>query len=131
MNIPDKIKVGGKVYTVTVTNRLDMGPDYSAEILYSQQEINLRPAAPEAQEASLLHELFHAMLAHLGYQEHDEKLVEGLANTLHMIAKDNPGLFSEPLTAPQGVKPCEGTRAPVEAEEPAGRGGCTRERSMW
>ena len=120
MNIPEKIKVGGKVYTVAVTDRLAMGPDYSAEILYGPQEINLRPAAPEAMEASLLHELFHAMLAHLGYQEHDEKLVEGLANTLHMIVKDNPRLFSEPLTASQGFEPCQGMQAPAEDESPAG-----------
>lgn len=93
MNIPKKIKIGGVPYKVTITENVKMGDDYAAEIRYQQQEINIRPAAPEVSEISFWHECVHGMMKALGLSEHDEKLVDGLAFQLHLLVKDNPRLF--------------------------------------
>ena len=95
MKIPERIKVGGKSYTVNTVNRLALGCDYSAEILYSDLQINITPQAQAKMEADFLHELVHAMLDHMGKKEHDEREVDGLAQALHMVLTDNPGLFGE------------------------------------
>lgn len=52
MNIPDSIKIGGKVYAVEITNKLDLGnANASAEILYSDLIIRVSPQAPAKMEA--------------------------------------------------------------------------------
>ena len=94
MNIPNKLKVGGRVYTVNVTPRLFLGCQCSAEILYSDLQINITPQAPEKMEGDLLHEMVHAIFAHLGYQEHDEQEVEAIAQALQMVINDNPKVFA-------------------------------------
>lgn len=94
MNIPEKLKVGGKTYTVNITPKLTLGCDYAAEILYTELEINVRPAAQEHMESSFLHEMVHAIFDHLGLKDHDEIQVDSIAQALHMIVKDNPGLFA-------------------------------------
>ena len=95
MNIPEKLKVGGKTYTVNITDRLVLGSDYGAEIMYTNLEINVRPAAQEHMEANFLHEMVHAIYEHMGLKDHDEIQVDGIAQALHMIIKDNPGMFAE------------------------------------
>ena len=44
-------------------------------------------------EADFLHEMLHGIYDFLGYTEHDEKHIDELANALHMIIKDNQGIF--------------------------------------
>jgi len=39
--------------------------------------------------------MFHGIFEHLGYNEHDEKLIDGLANALYMIIEDNPKMFEK------------------------------------
>lgn len=116
MNIPEKLKVGGTTYTVNITDKLSLGCDYAAEILYSHAEINIRPSNPERMEADFLHEMVHAILAHMGHKSHDEREVDGIAQALHMIIKDNPDLFApaaEEPSEPSGEeKPPEGITLP-------------------
>ena len=123
MRLPEKLKVGGKTYTVNVTDRLALGMDYAAEILYTAQEINIRPAAPEHMAASFLHEMVHAIFDHMGHKSHDEIMVDGIAQALHMIITDNPGLFSQPLGGSEGPGTLGATPVCPEAEKPVA-GGC-------
>lgn len=96
MKIPNKVKIGAKVYAVHITDRLDLGSvNYSGEILYNQLLIRICPSAKEKMEADFLHEMVHGIFDHLGYSEHDEKKVDELANVLHMIIKDNPEIFEK------------------------------------
>ena len=95
MNIPERIKIGGKTYSVKETDLLPLGRDYTGEIDYENQVIYIRPANSERMEATLLHEMLHAIFDHLGYTEHNEKHIDELANALHMVITDNPKLFSE------------------------------------
>ena len=95
MYIPKKIKIGGKVYTVEITNKLDLGNvNVSAEILYNDLVIRVSPQAQGKMEADFIHELIHAIFDHLGYKEHDEKRVDELAQALYMVIVDNPDLFT-------------------------------------
>ena len=44
MNIPKAVKIGGKTYTVEITNKLDLGNvNYSGEINYSDLVIRICP----------------------------------------------------------------------------------------
>lgn len=80
MKIPEKIKIGGKVYTVEITNKMDLGiNNVSAEIIYSDLVIRVSPQAQGKMEADFLHEVTHGILEHLGYKDHDEKRVDELA----------------------------------------------------
>lgn len=68
MKIPEKIKIGGKVYTVEITNKMDLGiNNVSAEIIYSDLVIRVSPQAQGKMEADFLHEVTHGILEHLGF----------------------------------------------------------------
>lgn len=95
MKIPEKVKIGGKVYRVEITNKLDLGNvNYSGEIIYTDLIIRICPNAQAKMEADLIHEMIHGMLDFLGYCEHEEKKVDELANVLHMVILDNPEIFT-------------------------------------
>ena len=95
MKIPEKIKIGGKVYTVEITNKMDLGiNNVSAEIIYSDLVIRVSPQAQGKMEADFLHEVTHGILEHLGYKDHDEKRVDELAQALYMVIQDNPEMFT-------------------------------------
>lgn len=95
MTIPEKLKIGAKVYGVEITNKLDLGNvNYSGEISCTDLVIRICPNAQAKMEADFLHEMIHGMLDHLDYTEHDEKKVDELANVLHMVILDNPAVFT-------------------------------------
>lgn len=95
MIIPKKVKVGGKTYHVEITDRLNMGTVYySGECVYSDLKIRIVPQAEQKMQADFLHELLHAVYAHLGYTDHDEKHIEELAEALYMVIQDNPEMFA-------------------------------------
>ena len=94
MNIPKKLKIGGKVYTVEITDKLFLGnANVSAEIMYNDLVIRVSPQAQGKMEADFLHELIHGIFDHLGYRDHDEKRVDELAQALYMVIVDNPNVF--------------------------------------
>ena len=94
MNIPKKLKIGGKVYTVEITDKLFLGnANVSAEITYNDLVIRVSPQAQGKMEADFLHELIHGIFDHLGYRDHDEKRVDELAQALYMVIVDNPDVF--------------------------------------
>jgi len=94
MNIPKKVKVGGKFYTVKITDCLIGGTDNrAAEIDYRNNEIRIGHNETSRQHASFWHEIFHAIFDDLGYSEHDEKQVDELSNKLHALIVDNPKIF--------------------------------------
>lgn len=94
MRIPDKLKIGGKIYDVEITNKLSIGSvNYSGEILYQDLIIRICPSAPGRMESDFIHEMIHGIFDHLGYTEHDEKKIDELANALYMVIQDNPEIF--------------------------------------
>ena len=96
MKIPKKLKVGGKVYRVEQTDRLNIGSvNYSGEIDYMALVIRIVPSAQQKMESDFLHEMVHAIYDNLGYTDHDEKKVDELANALYMVIQDNPEIFEK------------------------------------
>lgn len=94
MRIPDKLKIGGKIYDVEITNKLSIGSvNYSGEILYQDLIIRICPSALGRMESDFIHEMLHGIFDHLGYTEHDEKKIDELANALYMVIQDNPEIF--------------------------------------
>lgn len=100
MKIPEKVKIGAKIYTVTKTEHLYMGAQhYGGEIIYTDLKINIRSNLPHSlQEHYFLHELIHGIGDHLGYTEQDEKFVDSVASALHMVITDNPEIFAKEET---------------------------------
>lgn len=99
MTIPKKVKIGGMVYAVEITDKLDLGAaNVSAEIDYRDLVIRISPQAQGKMEADFMHELMHGILDHLGYKDQDEQRVEALAQALYMVMQDNPDLFEEGST---------------------------------
>lgn len=95
MKIPEKVKIGGKTYTVKITDNISLGRvGYSAEIDYAALEIRILPCAKEKMEADFLHEVMHGIFSFLGYGEHDEKHIDELAQSLYMVIQDNPDAFN-------------------------------------
>lgn len=91
MNIPQSVKIGGKVYQVEITDKLTLGKaNVSAEIDYMALSIRICPSARGKMEADFVHELIHGILDFLGYDNHDEKKVDEMANALYMVIRDNP-----------------------------------------
>lgn len=96
MNIPQSVKIGGKVYRVEVTDKLTLGKaNVSAEIDYMELVIRIHPSARGKMEADFWHEVVHGILDHLGYSRHNEKKVDELANAFYMVIRDNPKIFGK------------------------------------
>lgn len=95
MNIPDKIKIGGLVYSVEQTENITFGHEYGGEIHFKDLKINIRPTSRRRREACFLHEVMHAIFDNLGYKDHDEKELDALSNALYALIVDNPKMFYE------------------------------------
>ena len=96
MKIPKKLKIGGKIYTVEITDKLYLGSaNCSAEIMYNDLVIRICPQADGKMQSDLMHEMVHAIYDNLGYKEQDEKRVEEMAQALYAVIVDNPEMFEE------------------------------------
>ena len=57
---------------------------------YKRQTITLQPDLhPTVERLVLWHEIIHAILYQLGYNDHDEKLVDGLAHSIVSVLTEN------------------------------------------
>jgi hypothetical protein len=101
MIIPDKVKIGGVVFDVKKNvERLDMGPNYSANILFTKATIEICCGQDEqVNHRDFLHEVVHGIFWNLGDRENqgDEMLVDKLAGALHQLIVDNPEMFKDGL----------------------------------
>ncbi|KAF5051093.1 hypothetical protein DSECCO2_422530 [anaerobic digester metagenome] len=104
MKIPDKIKIGGLIYTVMETENITLGMNYNAEILYGSLRINLRSMAKGQKERTFLHEVIHGIYDNLGYINHDEKKIDELASALYALIIDNPDMFCDELRVGEDAK---------------------------
>lgn len=97
MKIPEKIKIGGKFYTVEETNDLRLGSlNCSTECDYENLIIRLAPYTCEGKkQADFIHEVVHAIADNLGYKQQDEQAVEAFAQALYAVIVDNPEMFKE------------------------------------
>lgn len=101
MKIPEKVKVGGIIYDVSMVDHplcVDR-KEVAGKIDFNDALIQVRSDVQEKQqqERTFLHELFHAMVRECGldFEDKDELFTEGLARVLHGVIVDNPELFKE------------------------------------
>lgn len=97
MKIPNKIKIGGKFYTVEETDDLRLGSlNCSAECDFVNLKIRLVPyTCKNKKQSDFIHEVVHAIADNLGYKEQDEQAVEAFAQALYALIVDNPEMFKE------------------------------------
>lgn len=96
MLIPNKVKIGGHILDVIVTNNCDnISCDTIGRTCLAKNTIWINANYPKSrQEEALLHEMVHNMLYDLK-EEQNEALVERLGSYLHMAVIDNPNIFKE------------------------------------
>ncbi len=98
MIIPNKLRIGSCDYRVLLTedNLVLDGKQCHATINYHTHEIEICTKFRDKQlsEISLLHELFHGIIAERNIEvENEESIVEELARGLHQVIRDNPEIF--------------------------------------
>lgn len=83
-----QLKIGPCVYSLV---RLPITEQGLCD--YKKQTITLQPDMhPTAERLVLWHEVIHAVMFQLGYNDHDERLVDGLAHYIVSVLNDNPRL---------------------------------------
>lgn len=94
MNIPDKVKVGGIVFSVKYDN-IAADRDFFGEISFIKQTITIDSTIqPGKQEETFLHEIIEAINANYAIGlEHDKLTV--LAFAMHQVLKDNALQFGD------------------------------------
>ena len=93
MKLPNRIKVGGRYYTV-ISYKFDK-EDYIGDHHCDQQIIRIDPRyAEETQKNTLIHECLHALFDYACLEEGDteERIVTALAYGLQALYHDNPKL---------------------------------------
>lgn len=99
MKIPEKVKIGGQIYDVIVTDKVEVGgrTTYSGAIMYSESTIELRDDLKGSYaEITFLHEILHGLFEFANFEFDDEEdIVERLSYALYMLIKDNPEMFEK------------------------------------
>ena len=107
MQIPKRIKIGGKVYEVEITDKLWLGAaNVSAEIDYTDLVIRVSNAARGKMEADFLHEVVHGIADAMGYRNHNEREIDAMAQMLYQIIQDNPEMFQPDRPEAEEVPSC-------------------------
>jgi hypothetical protein len=88
MQIPKKIKIGGRLYSIFIVSEDDFDDKSAGEIATDKGWIKIVQGQKSFIEQTLLHELFHAINTQLS-----EETIEFLAQAWYQIMIDNPGIF--------------------------------------
>ena len=96
MQIPEKIKIGGQMYSVGFYDTVDEDDkNIDGKIIYDSQLIRLgKNQHPEYSAKVFLHEVIHGVFDFLCYEQ-DENKVERLTNVLYQVLVDNKLHFDE------------------------------------
>ena len=94
MNIPEKVKILYKEYTVEEQENLhDGSADLYGQVHYLPEKILLNTdSSDEQKKATLIHELIHA-LDEMYCINLKESQVENLGTAMYMLIRDNPHMF--------------------------------------
>ena len=107
MQIPKRIKIGGKVYEVEITDKLWLGAaNVSAEIIYTDLVIRICPMARGKMEADFIHEVCHGIADAMGYKDHNKREIDALAQLLYQVIQDNPEMFQPDRPEAEEVPNC-------------------------
>jgi hypothetical protein len=91
LHIPDQVKIGPYIYTITYHDELydSQGQSMWGQVLYETQVIKLlKGISPERQGAVFIHEALHAM-AELTGNQLPEEIHTALSVALYSFLRDN------------------------------------------
>jgi Zn-dependent peptidase ImmA (M78 family) len=95
MNLPDKVKLGWRTYSISIARRQDPQKMLYGEIDFERNTIFINEDGSQGtQKSTLLHEIIHWIFYNSGHANwrNDEELVNSLAENLMMIFIENPEL---------------------------------------
>jgi Zn-dependent peptidase ImmA (M78 family) len=102
MRIPEKVRVGSMIYSVTQGDKTLLINNKACKglISYEKHEIEINNSVQDKQgaEQTFLHELVHAIVyeRNITLEKTDEEvIVDELATGLHQVIMDNPDIFKE------------------------------------
>lgn len=99
MRIPEFLNLGGSRYQVEVQDRVNGDDNVFGCVVFDEDKILLKDMqGGQIMEKTFLHEMVHAIHAHMGRVDNpalDEEYVDGFANALYAVIKQNPNLFQE------------------------------------
>jgi len=100
MKIPEKVRVGSMIYSVTQSGKplILNGRKCTGLVDYEKHTIDIDNETQDAQgsEQTFLHELVHAIVRERNFKldaDDDEMVVDELASGLHQVILDNPDVF--------------------------------------
>lgn len=100
MIIPQTLKIGGHIYKIEIKEMKDCG-----ECDYANNTISLnKDHAQSQQEATLIHEIFHAINANFDESSISHMLLESLSQQFYQVLKDNNLLNNGTTTKPKSRK---------------------------
>jgi hypothetical protein len=93
-SLPKSLRIGPFDYEVKLQSGLfDGGQRLSGHCKYSTSEIVIdADEGPQAQHATLWHEIVHAIINNADGSKHDEALVNTLGHGIMQVLRDNPEL---------------------------------------
>jgi Zn-dependent peptidase ImmA (M78 family) len=95
--LPSQVKISGIDYDIQIAEHktVNDGDILMGEISYHKATIYINEQQnDQLQVATLLHEIVHGILYHMGHEMNDnEKFVEGFASGLHQVFRDNHWTF--------------------------------------
>lgn len=87
MRIPNKLKIGGHIVKVEIAN---LRPELDGEFNGDKNIISISKSIPQSRkEATLIHEILHAMNATLGETSTGHIFLDSLSEQLYQVLKDN------------------------------------------
>ena len=87
MKIPKKLKIGGHIVRVNCSQRLE---GLNGEAIIEKNLIKICKDIPQDQkESTLLHEILHFCNSTIGDDNNHHLIIDGLAEQLYQVLKDN------------------------------------------
>ena len=95
INIPDNVRIGALDFLVEVLDLGDFQSEHVGLTNFLDQKISIAKMGQQMMDVTFLHEIIHAILSNAGYPEenHDEKLIDAIANGFYCLIRDNAKLF--------------------------------------
>ena len=87
MKIPKEVKVGGRVYSVEIVDRIN-DKNESGESVHSKLTIKILKGKQTSMEEIFWHEILHCING-----SWSEEFICGLSGQIHALISDNPKVF--------------------------------------
>ena len=89
-----KFKIGKRIFNIEFVKELDDEFDDAwALVKYIDKNIQIKNTNELEKRVSLLHEIMHIIFRSMGYEEHEEHVIHGIAERLYEVLLDNPDII--------------------------------------